>query len=108
MLPSRQERNDALEKLRELNKSIKETFFVGKHKPEVNNNATKEAATSKERSSNKRNKDTIDINILSSNVRSFNNKKVSIENILNSKSVDIGVFSEINTKRIPRFKGKVH
>ena len=76
MLPSRQKRIDALEKLRELNKSIKETFFVGKHKPEVNNNATKEA------NYDKRNKDTIDINILSSNVRSFNNKKVSIENIM--------------------------
>ena len=53
MLPSRQKRIDTLEKLRELKKSIKENFFVGKHKPEVNNNATKDAATSKERSSNK-------------------------------------------------------
>ena len=58
------------------------------------------------RISNDRNRScTMDLNILSSNVRSFNNKKASIEDILNSKSVDIGVFSEINTKRIPRFKG---
>ena len=143
MEPCRKKRSDILEKLRELKKSVKETFDVVKYnrqkrkdileklrelnKPEVNNNATNVAAAAQERSKpenhkprmglgnkmtvqndfkhSKRNKDTIDINILSSNVRSFNNKKVSIENILNSKSVDIGVFSEINTKRVPKFKG---
>ena len=72
MLPSRQKRIDTLEKLRELKKSIKENFFVGKHKPEVNNNATKDAATSKERSSNKPENDKPKMGL--GNKRTFNPK----------------------------------
>ena len=42
---------------------------------------------------------------LGANCRSINNKKSSITDILESRAVDVGVFSELNTKKPPKFKG---
>ena len=39
------------------------------------------------------------------NVRSIQNKKVTIENILMNANIDIGILSEINTKNVPHIKG---
>ena len=45
------------------------------------------------------------INIMGANCRSINNKKASINEIMETRSVDIGVFSELNTKNPPKIKG---
>ena len=45
------------------------------------------------------------LNIMSSNCRSVNCKKKSIESILNEKDIDICILSEMNTKNPPIFKG---
>ena len=47
----------------------------------------------------------LSINILGANCCSLNNKKASITEIMEIRSVDIGVFSELNTKTPPKFKG---
>ena len=44
-------------------------------------------------------------NIFTSNARSIVNKKKSLEDIFNTKDVDIGIITEINTKKPPRIKG---
>ena len=45
------------------------------------------------------------LNLYFCNVRSIGNKKSTIQNILDHGMIDIGMFSEINTKNVPRFKG---
>ena len=45
----------------------------------------------------------LSLNILGANCRSINNKQASITEILDKRAVDIGVFSELNTKKPPKF-----
>ena len=44
-------------------------------------------------------------NIFTSNARSIVNKKKSLEDIFNSRDVDVGIITEINTRKPPRLKG---
>ena len=46
----------------------------------------------------------VSLNFLGANCRS-NNKKSSISDILEIRAVDVGFFSELNTKKPPKFKG---
>ena len=45
------------------------------------------------------------LNINSENCRSINKKRKSIEDFLDARFIDIGVFSELNTKNPPKIKG---
>ena len=47
----------------------------------------------------------VKLNLYSANCRSILNKKKSIKEILDDRNIDIGMFSEINTKNVPRVRG---
>ena len=47
----------------------------------------------------------LSINIMGANCRNITNKKASIKEIMEARSVDIEVFSELNTENPPKIKG---
>ena len=75
----------------------------------TNNNSTGSVDRSEYRDSkstdNKKKKTNTELKIYSCNVRSINNKRKSIDEMLHTVQPDVAFFSEINCNRSPVFKG---